>query len=116
MRLEVSGGDVTMHNLTQQTVSLDDLRRQRQAILELAEKYGAYNVRVFGSVARGEATPESDVDMMVATREGVSVFDLVGLWLDLQELLGREVSLITDNDDPRRERFMRSVLKDAVAL
>jgi predicted nucleotidyltransferase len=49
-------------------------------------------VRVFGSVARGEATPESDVDLLVQMRDGASMFDLVGLWLDLQDLLGCEVS------------------------
>lgn len=116
MELMVSDGDATMRETTRTALTLADLRQQRQAILELAEKYGAYNVRVFGSVARGEATPESDVDLMIATHEGVSVFDLVGLWLDLKELLGRDVSLITDAGGPRRERFMQRALKDAVAL
>ncbi|MCB9454152.1 MAG: nucleotidyltransferase domain-containing protein [Anaerolineaceae bacterium] len=99
-------------------MTLADLRTQREAILALAERYGAYNVRVFGSIARGEATSESDVDLLVATRSGVSVFDLVGLWLDLQDLLGREVSLITDGieDDPRNQRFMQRVRKDVVPL
>lgn len=105
-----------MHERTQQIVTLADLRRQRQAILDLAAKYGAYNVRVFGSVARGEATSESDVDLMVTMHEGSSMFDLVGMWLDMQDLLGRNVSLITDDDNPRHERFMQPVLKDAVAL
>jgi predicted nucleotidyltransferase len=105
-----------MRETTRQTITLDDLRARRDEILRLAEQHGAYNVRVFGSVARGEATPDSDVDLLITTREGVSVFDLVGLWLDLQEMLGREVSLITDDENPRHERFMRRVLKDAVPL
>lgn len=105
-----------MHDTTRQTVTLANLRRQRQAILELAEKYGAYNVRVFGSVARDEATPASDVDLLVSFREGASLYDLSGLWQDLEELLGVRVDLATDDIHPRRERFLRRVLKDAVAL
>lgn len=105
-----------MRPTTGDTLTLDALRAHRDAILRLAEKHGAYNVRVFGSVARGEATPDSDVDLLVATREGVSIFDLVGLWLDLQDLLGRNVSLVTDDEHPRRERFLRRALKDARPL
>jgi predicted nucleotidyltransferase len=105
-----------MDNITGSAPTLDDLRARRDEIIAIADKHGAFNVRVFGSIARGEATPESDVDILVATRDGVSMFDLVGLWLDLQDLLGREVSLITDNDDPNRERFMKRVRKDAMPL
>ncbi len=96
--------------------TLEQLHARRDEILALAKSYGASNVRVFGSIVRGEATPESDVDLLVSMREGVSMFDLVGLWLDLQELLGRNVSLITDDEHPRRDRFMRQVRKDAVVL
>lgn len=105
-----------MRDTTRQTITLADLRRQRQAILELAETYGAYNVRVFGSVARGEATPESDVDLLVSFREGASLYEMSGLWQDLQELLGVRVDLTTDDVHPRRERFLRRALKDAVTL
>lgn len=96
--------------------SLDDLRARREEIIALARRNKAFNVRVFGSVARGEATPESDVDLLVSMREGASMFDLVGLWLDLQEMLGCEVSLITDDENPRRERFLQRARKDAVPL
>ena len=96
--------------------TLDDLRARRDEIIALAAKYGAFDVRVFGSVARGEATPDSDFDLMVNARPGTSVFDLVGLWLDLKDLLGRDVSLITDDPNPQNERFMRRVLKDAIPL
>lgn len=96
--------------------SLDDLRARREEIIALARRNKAFNVRVFGSVARGEASPESDVDLLVSMREGASMFDLVGLWLDLQEMLGCEVSLITDDENPRRERFLQRVRKDAVPL
>ena len=105
-----------MTDLLKQGMTLDDLRARRDEILRLAEKHGASNVRVFGSVARGEARPDSDVDFLVTFREGASLYDLSGLWQDLQELLGCEVSLIEETDDPRRERFMRNALGDAVLL
>ena len=92
------------------------LRARRGEILALADQYGAYNVRVFGSVARGEATPTSDVDLLVTARVGVSVFDLVGLWLDLKALLDCEVSLITDDVNAHPDRFMNAVLEDAISL
>lgn len=94
--------------------TLDERRQRRDEILRLAEQYGASDVRVFGSVARGEATPDSDIDLLITARAGVSMFDLVGLWLDLRELLGHEVSLIADDEHPRSERFLRHALKDAI--
>lgn len=105
-----------MRPITGDVLTLDALRARRDEIIALAEKHGAYNVRVFGSVARGEATADSDVDLLVTTREGVSIFDLVGLWLDLQELLGHEVSLVPDDVHPRRERFLQRAMKDARPL
>jgi len=87
---------------------------KREAILKLAEQYGATNVRVFGSVARGEARPDSDVDLLVTFPKDKSIFDLVGLWLDMKELVGREVSLIPDGVEDTR--FMKRILKDAVPL
>ncbi len=103
-------------HLKQTTPSLDDLRARRDEILALARRYGAYNVRVFGSVARGEATPESDFDLLVSFDEGASLYELSGLWQDLQDLLQRKVDLTTENSNPRNERFMRRVLKEAVTL
>lgn len=74
----------------------DLLKSKREEILRLAAKYGARNVRIFGSVARGEDEGESDVDFLVEMEQGRSFLDLVGLWQDLQELLGGEVDVITD--------------------
>jgi len=74
----------------------DLLKSKREEILRLAAKYGARNVRIFGSVARGEDEGGSDVDFLVEMEQGRSFLDLVGLWQDLQELLGREVDVITD--------------------
>ena len=72
------------------------LQERRQDILHIATKYGAYNVRVFGSVARGEAGPNSDVDFLVELEPDRSLFDLGGLLMDLQALLGREVDVVSE--------------------
>jgi predicted nucleotidyltransferase len=69
---------------------------KREAVLALAAKYGASNVRVFGSVAEGEANEASDVDFLVDMEPGRSLFDMGGLLMDLQELLGRKVDLVTE--------------------
>lgn len=103
-----------MRDSEKQGLTLSELRKRRDEIIALAQKHGASNVRVFGSVARGDANAGSDVDLMVTTREGVSIFDMVGLWLDLQELLGCEVSLITDNIDD--QRFLRRIQAELVAI
>ena len=72
------------------------LQERRTDILRIAERYGAYNVRIFGSVVRGEATADSDVDFLVDMDSDRSLFDLGGLLLDLQNLLGREVDVVTE--------------------
>jgi len=74
----------------------EHLHKNRSAILRIAAKYGARNVRVFGSVARGEATAESDIDFLVEMESGRSLFDLGGLHADLEELLGCQVDVVTD--------------------
>jgi hypothetical protein len=87
---------------------------KREAILRLAESYGATDVRVFGSVARGEARPDSDVDLLIHFPPDRSIFDMVGLWLDLKALIARDVSLIADGIDD--ERFIQRALEEAVQL
>jgi predicted nucleotidyltransferase len=78
-------------------VNLDTLRAiRREEILRLAERRGAYNVRVFGSVARGEANENSDLDLLVAWEPGRSLLDHAGLVQDLQELLGTKVHVGTE--------------------
>ena len=71
------------------------LAGKRAEILKIADRHGAYNVRIFGSVARGEAVPGSDVDILVDMEQGRSLLDLVGLWQELEELLGCKVDVIT---------------------
>lgn len=105
-----------MSDLTHTRITLEDLRSRRAEILALAQRYGAYDVRVFGSIARGEATPASDVDLLVSFQDDASLYDLSGLWQDLQDLLSCPVDLVSDDVHPRRERFMRRILKEAIPL
>lgn len=78
-------------------VTLDTLRAERrEEILRLAERRGAHNLRVFGSVARGEANEHSDLDLLVAWEPGRSLMDHAGLVEDLQELLGMKVHVGTE--------------------
>ena len=78
-------------------VSLDTLRAERRGeILRLAQQRGAHSVRVFGSVARGEANENSDLDLLVAWEPGRSLMDHAGLVQDLQELLGMKVHVGTE--------------------
>ena len=68
----------------------------KDQILALAAKHGAYNVKVFGSVAQGTADETSDIDFLVDLEEGRSLFDLGGLLMDLQNLLQRQVDVLTE--------------------
>ena len=77
-------------------MSIEELRARREEILRTATKHGARNVRLFGSAARGDAGPASDLDFLVEMEEGRSLLDLVGLWQDLEALLGCKVDVLTD--------------------
>lgn len=78
-------------------MTVTELRKtRRDEILRIAAKHGARNVRVFGSAARGEAGPASDLDFLVEMEEGRSLLDLVGFWQDLEALLGCKVDVLTD--------------------
>ena len=90
------------------------LREKREDILRIASKRGASNVRVFGSVARGEADSKSDIDLLVDLEPGRSLFDLGGLLMDLQDLLGHKVDVVTERG--LRERIRERVLKEVIPL
>ena len=90
------------------------IRQHRDAILALARQYGAHHVRIFGSVARGDATENSDLDLIVHFDPGRSLFDHGGLLMDLQDLLGVKVDVI--DEEGMRPRFRAHVMKEAVAL
>ena len=96
-------------------ISHDELlRTKRDDILHIAAQYGAYNVRIFGSVARGEADEKSDIDLLVNMESGRSLLDLCGLLIDLEELLGRKVDVVTEKG--LRDRIRNRVLNEAIAL
>jgi predicted nucleotidyltransferase len=77
-------------------LTLEQVRTRRADILQLAERYGMRRVRVFGSVARGETHAESDVDFLVEVERGRSLLDLAGFELDLEDLLGCKVDVVTE--------------------
>ncbi len=96
------------------TLTLETLRQKQAEIARIAARHGAYNVRVFGSVARGEATPDSDVDLLVATQARTSSWFPAGLILDLEETLGCRVQIVTEKG---LSPFLRDrVLREAVPL
>jgi uncharacterized protein len=102
-------------NASAQGLGIDDIiGDKRNEILRLAEQYGAYNVRVFGSVARGEAQPESDVDILIDLQDNVNTFNIIRLGSDLVELLGRNVDVVLASD--LRPILKSYVLKDATPL
>ncbi len=77
---------------------LDQIRTKWKAdILRLAQKHGARDIRVFGSVARGESSAASDLDLLIDMEEGRSLFDLIHFEQDLEELLGCKVDVVTDD-------------------
>ena len=86
----------------------------REEILKIAAKYGAYNVRVFGSVARGEATPDSDVDFLVELEPERTLLEQIALMQSLEELLGRKVDMT--EPETLHECIKERVLKEAVML
>jgi len=90
------------------------LEARRDEILRIATKHGARNVRVFGSVARGEADEDSDVDILVDLDPGRSLLDLAALMLELQELIGRPVDVGTAAG--LKERYRERILSEAVPL
>ena len=76
----------------------DWVRSRRDDILEVAAEHGAHNVRVFGSVARGDEPAESDIDFLVEMESGRSVLDLIELSQELETLLECKVDILTDGD------------------
>ena len=77
-------------------ITLEQLRARRAELIALADRHKAENVRIFGSVARGEASEGSDVDLLVHFREGASLFDLMDLQEGSAALLGTDVDVVSD--------------------
>jgi predicted nucleotidyltransferase len=87
---------------------------RREEILRLAASHGARNIRIFGSVARGEADESSDVDFLVDMEPGRTLLDMGGLLMDLQALLGRQVDIISARG--LTPSIRDQVLREAVSL
>jgi len=90
------------------------LREKRDDILRVCAKYGARNVRIFGSLARGEADDQSDIDLVVEFEPDRSLLDHAGLWLELQELLGCKVDVVSERGI--KPRIRERVLREAIPL
>ena len=96
-------------------MTLDDLRTtQRDQILICAGRRGAHNVRVFGSVARGENDAQSDIDFLVDLEPGRSLLELIRLQRELEALLARKVDVVSSRG--LRERVRERILQEAVPL
>lgn len=96
-------------------MALDErLKEKREETVCLCAAYGARNLRIFGSVARGEADPGSDVDFLVEMEPGRSLFDLGGLQYELERLLGRPVDVVTERG--LKARIRDRVLREALPL
>ncbi len=93
---------------------LELVQKKRYEILRVAERYGAENVRVFGSVARGEADELSDIDFVVDLQPGRTLFDLGGMQIELESTMGRRVDVVTAKGI--RNRFRHAVLAEAIAV
>lgn len=90
------------------------VKRKREEILRVSARHGARNVRIFGSVARGEADEASDIDFLVEMEPGRSLLDLGGLQVELESLLGRPVDVVTVRG--LKARVRSTVLREAVLV
>jgi predicted nucleotidyltransferase len=95
-------------------ITKEAIQDKREAILEIARRYGAHDVRIFGSVARGDATADSDLDIVVRFDPDRSLLDHGGLLMDLRELLGVKVDVVSEG--ALQGRFGELVRKEAVPL
>lgn len=93
---------------------IDVVREKRKTIVSVAGRHGASHVRLIGSSARGEARPDSDIDLLVTWGEGTSLLDHAALMLELEDLLGRKVDIASDGWV--KPSIRESVYRDAVEL
>ena len=90
------------------------LQEKRDNILKIASQHGAFNIHIFGSVARGEETEDSDIDFLVEMEVGRNLLDRIGLIQDLEDYLGYKVDVATVKS--LRKHFKEKILKEAVPL
>ncbi|NOS96433.1 MAG: nucleotidyltransferase family protein [Methylotenera sp.] len=94
--------------------TLELIRSKKSDILAIATRHGAENVRVFGSVARGEDTDTSDVDLLVSMEKNRTLYDLIGLQQEIQDILNRNVDVLTDRSINRY--LQAQILQEATLL
>jgi predicted nucleotidyltransferase len=92
----------------------EQIRQKHADIVRIAARHGATQVRLIGSVARGEARPDSDIDLLVTWAEGTSLLDHAGLVLELESLLGRKVDIASDGWV--KPSIREPVYRDAIPL
>ncbi|HEV8603963.1 MAG TPA: nucleotidyltransferase family protein [Tepidisphaeraceae bacterium] len=91
-----------------------DIAARREEIAEVARRHGARTVRIFGSVARGTATPRSDLDLLITLDSRRSLIDLIAIKHELEDLLGRRVDVVTE---AALSPYLRDeVLREAIAI
>ncbi len=95
-------------------ITREIIHQKRDAILDIARRYGASDIRIFGSVARGDTHEDSDLDILVRLEPGRSLMDQGGLLMDLRDLLGVKVDVISEGT--LQGRFGQHVLREAVPL
>lgn len=90
------------------------IQQHYQKIQDLVQQFGIKNVRIFGSVATRQDTENSDLDLLVEANPTTTLFDIVGLKTELEELLNLKVDIVTDNSLP--QKFKAEVIQSAIAL
>ncbi len=112
--LAATGSSLVIGSARPRSVQTDRLRRARAKLVEAALSRGVGDIRLFGSVARGNATRSSDIDLLVELEPGRTLIDLIGFKLDAERILGRSVDVAT----PRmmKPQVLRRALRDARPL
>ena len=99
-------------------MNFDQIRQFTPQITKIAQKHGISKIYVFGSVARGEDTPQSDVDLLVEMQEGASLFGLAGFCYEVERILGIHVDVVPRSILPqvRDQEFVTNIQREAIAL
>jgi uncharacterized protein len=99
-------------------MDFNQIRELSPQLLKIAQKYGISNIYVFGSVARGDSTPQSDIDFLVDMKEGASLFGVAGFSYEAEKLLGVPVDVVPNSLLPqvRDQNFVINVQREAVLL